>query len=577
MTLSTQKSPAPQTQQAQAPAQPQFQPPGTDNTLLGGALGLVGAVVPDIQARDWVEAVRKMGALGTVVLDAQPADMLEHGLPRLVDLPVVQSWVYGALRDDPMKLSRASHHWLLSRVLPVGTSVGVEGHGNLTFLADPRLGSRVELFRTGREDYLTEAEAELTVALSSGAGLCFAGAFDEPLAQLGGGLGAGVELTLVNRQDLAFGSQDMVDVLLDHGLVEGVLVGGWKSALADALVRELAGSVPETARAQVVAQADGALASTDLEKALPDFLSPQGLGPLDYGALGSLLATVGSSLSAGLELSDGRLQVVCVAMAGVGLDWDLGLLAALPGMGDLVACLDNAEAWGRRELRVDVDPSSLLEGSPTLRFTSLLVQSSDGVDLLFDHLASALSFLTGSTTGMSVGEAIRNAGLVGLSHTVSLPLDEEGADFPMALELIEDLLPDRNVVAAREEVCVELTARVDAERLAQLLEQVVLPSAMAPATAAMEAMRAALDMTRGVRPPDWITRKVDQADFRRAVGFDKPRLIGRIRLGVGLSGSAGMGPAVGAGMGGEAWMAVDRELPRSQASRVWPLVEGSGR
>ncbi len=576
MTLSTQKTPAPQTQQAQAPAEPQFQPPGTDNTLLGGALGLVGAVVPDIQAADWVEAVRKMGPLGTVVLDAQPADMLEHGLPRLVDLPVVQSWVYGALRDDPATLSSASHHWLLSRLLPVGNSLGVEGHGNLTCLADPRLRGRVELFRTGREDYLTEAEAELTVALSSGAGLSVTGAFEEPLAQLGAGLGGGVQLSLVNRQELAFGSREMVGLLLEHGLVEGTLTGGWKAALADAVVRELAGSVPETARAQVVAQAGALLASTDLESALPDFLSPQGLGPLDCGALGSLLTSLGGSLTAGLEISDGRLQVLCVAAAGVGLDWDLGLLAALPGMSELVACLDGAEAWGRRELRVDVEPSSLLEGSPQLRFASLRVQSSDGEELLFDHLASALSFLTGSTTGMSVGQAIRNAGLLGLSHSVSLPLDEEGADFPMALELLEDLLPDRNVVAAREEVCVEFSARVDAERLAQLLDPVVLPPGRAPATAAMEAMRAALDMTRGVRPPDWITRKVEQADLRRSVAFDKPRLVGRIRLGIGLSGSAGMGPVVGAGMGGEAWVAVDRELPRSQASRVWPLVGQKG-
>ena len=547
-------------QQEQAPSVQGPQGMGPDNRVLGGALGLVGAVVPDIAADNWIDAVRKMGPLGTVVLDAQPDAMLEQGLPHLIGEPFVREWVADRLAGP--ELPPAVLHWLVDRVCPVGCGIGVAGELGVAVGADLAPRADGSLTRTGPDAWTASMSVGADVALGVGVGASVKGAFGDALVEAAFGGGPALSLEITSHQELGLELSDLTRELAPHGLVSGQRGGGFGAALFEVCAAALRGTAPDSAVGEVVAGAKAAFAAPDLEAALPDFLSPQGLDVLPDGLFMSLVSSLSTQAGLGLEWAKGELEVVARLGSEGGLDLDRGLLSLVPGVGEFLAELDGGfEAGGGLRLSVGLDG---------LSFRALRVNTLEGDVLHFDALAAARSFF-GRSVGPSAtaGEALRSSGLVGLTHTVSLDMADDEVDFPDALDLLEDLAPDRNLVAAREETQVQLTARVDAQRLALVLDDVLFPSTMDPATAAMTAMRAALDMTRGVLPPGWITRKVDQAAFRSCVGFDAPRLVGKIRFGVGAGGRICSGELSGAA---EAYMSVDQELPRQEAGRIWPVL-----
>lgn len=88
--LDTQKSQAPAQQTQKTAAAPALLPQGPDNSVLGGALGLVGVETPDIGAHDWFDAAKSMGeGLGPVVFEA----MLLTRIHDLVQVPWMASWM----------------------------------------------------------------------------------------------------------------------------------------------------------------------------------------------------------------------------------------------------------------------------------------------------------------------------------------------------------------------------------------------------------------------------------------------------------------------------------------------------
>ena len=467
---------------------PASQPAVAERT---NALGLlesgITSVVPDIGADDWVEAARKMGSAGTVVLDALPPEMALPRVEELWDLAYVREWVYGLEPAAVVEAAPGLALKMIDDLWPVGVALGMDAALNV-------VGELGELTAENNSRGLTEVMrdgAETSVASAALTG------------------------QLTYSADVA-GPLDSLDVVPS---IAGAVAFRWDAPIASSVTEllqllwgSIAGSTPATDA--VAARVHDALA-----KVQPVW-SVQPCAAMDVTTDATQVA---EDLPGGLAFPlEGLVRMM--GDVQVGSEGGVRIEGDADGMRAVVQLTNAAQADGLLGFLLGLDvPDSvagevvfdLSTGQPRFLFAAI----ERGEDRLEFRTAQALadwlgSLVMGGGAASTMAEALRASGLCGLSRSVRRQLSWSSA-------LIPDGLLTGVAMAGEPELVLE--ARVDAERLAQAFERSPYPVDMQTLRLTPEdGLRAALDVVRGQRPPGWWT--LTPAQLAGAVDLEAPRI-----------------------------------------------------
>ena len=445
------------------------------------------SVAPDIGADDWVEAARKMGSVGTVLLDAMPPEMALPRVGELWDLAYVREWVYGL---DPAAIAEAAPDLalrLVDELWPVGVALGMDAALNVVgelgeLTAENNSGGLTEVMRDG--DDTSVASAALNIELKYSA-------------------------------DLA-GPLDSLDVVPS---VAGALAIGWDAPIASSVTEllqllwgSIGGSTPTTDA--IAARVHDALATAQ------PVWSVEACAALDVTTDATQVA---EDLPGGLAFP---LEGIVRMMGDVqiGTEGGVRIEGDADGMRALVQLTNSAQADGLLGFLLGLDVPDSVDGEVVFDLSTgeprfLFAAIERGEDRLEFRTAQALAdwlgglIMGGGATG-TMAEALRASGLSGLSRSVRRQLS-------WTSELIPDGLLTGMAMAGEPELVLE--ARVDAERLAQAFERAPYPVDMQTLQLTPEdGLRAALDVVRGQRPPGWWT--LTPAQLAGVVDLEAPRV-----------------------------------------------------
>jgi hypothetical protein len=503
MTLD-QKRPTPAKQSAtQAPETAPSPVAENSSSLIEGGFS---SLIPDIGAADWVEAARKMGSAGTVVLDAMPASMALPRVHELWDLAYIRDWVF---RQDPVQIAQSAPGLALQLVdslWPVGVALGMDAalkvNGALGGLTGQSTGGGLsEVMRTGAEQ--TTAHAGLS------GGLRFALDPTQSTDTLNAEAGVGVHGEVAWQAPMNAGVDDLLRMLWAG-------VTGGTGATTDALAAEVEGALGAAQPVWSVGALVDVAACTDSSQVCEDMGALAFPIELMAGAVGDFAA----EQSAGVRLEGGEqgMQMVLDLSAMSGLTGLAGVLARTDVVQSVLPALDGVDLAG--ELVFDIHTEGeLADAIPAFRLARL---SAGGDDLEFRSAEGLLSYLCGNTLGggaATMAAALRGSGLSGLSRSVRKTLDWKSELIPEGVLTGMAYLGDPELV---------LGARVDAGKLADAFDAAPYPVDMALLKlSAEDGLRAALDCVRGQRPPGWWTLTPSQ--LAGCVTLDDPRVQGTLR------------------------------------------------
>ncbi len=517
-----------------------FDIPSVLSDVCAGAASLTGA-------SDWVDAVRRLGPSGSVVLDALP---LEVSLPRIHELwdqPFIREYV---LDLDPRVVSRLAPSIsldLLEEAWPVGVGLGFEGDVLFSGRSDGLTGkgafeSHCEAFRLGPDSTQLVGGCEAIVGARTGLGDA-----DDP-NQAGASFRRFVQLdytatVATDPFELAVGAWNTL-----RGEAPGAV-----DIVGEQAFQQLSGLQPEVRIGQSVSVSASFLDTDQFDDAVPDFIDfPRLL--LDC-ALGSVLSDMEGTVAGELIFpASGCIQVLHRVDADYDFQHQPGATAILPMMGalhDSIGAILNQEGAFSAEFLVDTGAESieqLMNGvlepeslAPSLVHARLSRTNEGTCDTLeFTSLSALEAFVRASVpkpvgdnptdasvySGIEIWEdrmsdALRNSGIEVYRRTVrrSLP-----ASSP--------LIPDGVVGLCVEDDDLELVleASVDARALALAFERAPTDVVMArfPNCGPMDAIDAVLGLLKGDRPPAWFT--LDTTLVRSAVDVASARVQGVIEL-----------------------------------------------